>query len=116
MKLRAAIHLDLAKNSRFSTALGNLENFLAQIPAAEADLRVVANSTAVGFFRKEKASDYRGRVDRLAESGVRFLICRNSLERLGIEKSELIEAAEIVPSGIVEVIRLQNDGFAYVKP
>ena len=29
---------------------------------------------------------------------------------------ELIDGCEVVPAGIVELIRLQQEGFAYIKP
>lgn len=116
MATKGVVHLDLEDESRVLTALGNLKNFLAQIPPENADLRVVANSSAAKFFRRERAGEYGDAVAELSKQGVRFLICANSLSKLGIDKAELLEQCEVVPAGIVELIRLQNEGFAYVKP
>jgi hypothetical protein len=116
MKLKAVIHVDSEDESRLTTAIGNIENFFDEIASSEADLRLVANSKAVQFFRKTNGSEYVNRTNQLAENGVRILVCNNSLEKMGIPQSELIQAAEVIPAGIEEIIRMQNDGYAYVKP
>jgi intracellular sulfur oxidation DsrE/DsrF family protein len=77
---------------------------------------MVVNHNATKFFMKANAADHAETVATLASEGVRFLMCSNSLKNLNIDPGELIDACEVVPSGIVEVIRLQNNGYAYVKP
>lgn len=114
--MKAVIHIDQADHSRVSTALGNLDNFLKATSGERSDLCVVVNSRAVKFFTLSDAGDFAEAVNRLAAAGVRFLICSNSLSNLDIEPSELLKPCEVVPAGIVEVIRLQHKGFAYVKP
>lgn len=116
MTARLLIHLDLDDKSRVTRALGNVSNFFREIPPEDAEVRVVVNSVAVQFFQKEKASDYAGKVQRLSGKGVRFLICSNSLRHLEIDRSALLDGCEVVPAGIVELVRLQQEGFAYVKP
>lgn len=89
---------------------------LEDVASEQANLRVVANSGGVGFFIKENASEFRDQINALAQSGVRFLICNNTLQKLEMKRSDLLEVPDVIPSGIVEVVRLQNEGFAYVKP
>jgi uncharacterized protein len=80
------------------------------------DLCMVVNHHAVRFFQKSNAADHAETIAALACQGIRFLICRNSIRSLNIDSSELLDACEVVASGIVEIIRMQNNGFAYVKP
>ena len=58
------------------------------------------------------------RIDDLKAEGVRFLICRNTLTQRKIDWHELhgVTEADIVPSGVAEIVRLQGMGFSYVHP
>ncbi|MDD5204526.1 MAG: DsrE family protein [Desulfobacterales bacterium] len=116
MKTKAVIHVDLEDPSRLQTALGNIENFLDEISPAESDLRVVVHSSAVRMLRKGKACNHEKKIFDLAKKGVRFLACNNSLLKSNIDPAELLPVIEVVPAGIVELVRLQHEGFAYVKP
>ncbi|RJR46819.1 MAG: hypothetical protein C4576_10440 [Desulfobacteraceae bacterium] len=116
MKLKTVIHVDQEESSRFETALGNIKNFLEEIPPEDSDLRVVVHSSAVKLLRKGESPDREKKMSELSRKGVKFLVCRNSLSRMKIDHAALVEIAEIVPSGIVELVRLQHEGFAYVKP
>ena len=52
----------------------------------------------------------------LHKVGVSFKMCRNALAKNKIENADLFEVCEIVPAGILELINLQREGFAYIKP
>ena len=53
----------------------------------------------------------------LKEKGVEFKVCNNTLVSRKIEKSKVIPEADIVPSGVAEVGKLQQKyGFVYLKP
>jgi intracellular sulfur oxidation DsrE/DsrF family protein len=47
---------------------------------------------------------------------VRVAACGISLERAGVDPSALVPSVEVVPNGLVEVLRLQRDGFLSVEP
>jgi intracellular sulfur oxidation DsrE/DsrF family protein len=55
-------------------------------------------------------------VEELFGKGVRFLMCNNSLTNLTIDPGELLGGCEVIKAGIVELIALQGDGYAYIKP
>jgi intracellular sulfur oxidation DsrE/DsrF family protein len=97
-------------------ALNNIKNLWKQIPAAEAEACIVANGPAVSLFKNDRAAAYGATVQELHKDGARFLVCRNSLVNLGIAPEDLLEPCEQVPAGILEIIKLQNEGYAYVKP
>jgi len=61
-------------------------------------------------------TNHEKKIFDLAKKGVRFLVCNNSLLKSNIDPAELLPVIEVVPAGIVELVRLQHEGFAYVKP
>jgi len=97
-------------------ALNNVRNLLKEVPEEDASVYFVANGSAVNLFRKDRATHYVSTIEELHKAGARFLMCKNSITNLGLTMEDLIKPCERVPAGIVELIRLQQDGYAYVKP
>ena len=114
MKTKVIFHIDWDNEDALIMALNNMENLLKEVPVEEAAIYLVANGVAVKLF--QRATPYTSRIEKLSDVGVRFFVCNNSLRNLGIERDELMESFEIVPAGILELIRLQAEGCAYIKP
>lgn len=102
-----------------SRAMANIRNHLRAEP--ETKIVVVANGDGIRFLLAG-AAERNGRpfdaaVAALAEQGVEFRVCNNTLTAHGIAPSELLPQAKLVPSGVVEVARLQaREGFVYLRP
>jgi uncharacterized protein len=116
MPCKVVFHLDWNDRDRISMALNNIFNLLKDPFGEKAVVLMLANGQAVKLFEKSSALSTAARIAELREKGVRFLICNNSLTGLGLKQDELIEGCEVVPAGIVELVRLQQEGFAYIKP
>ena len=59
--------------------------------------------------------DVRERVASLAAYGVKFHACGETLKALGLEADALIDQADYVASGVVDMVELQkNEGYYYV--
>ncbi len=116
MKLKVVFHIDGDNNELLTMALNNMENLLKEVSPEETDIYLVANGTAVKLFQRKRASLYASRIKKFFDSGVRFLLCNNSLKNMNIRSDELLKTCEIVTAGILELIRLQTDGCAYIKP
>lgn len=116
MKAKVVFHIDWEKEERLIMAINNITNLLKEISPGEAAVCILANGSAAKLFQRERAFQYAPDIQRLSQQGVRFLVCRNSLNNFGISKEELVESCEAIDAGIVELIRLQEDGYAYVKP
>ncbi len=116
MDIKVVFHLDWDNEDPLIMALNNMENLLKEVSAEDAAICLVANGVAVKLFRLERADPYASRIVKLAETGVRFCLCNNSLRNLGIQRDELLAPCEIVPAGIMELIRLQAEDCAYIKP
>ncbi len=116
MGCKVVFHLDWNDPDRMNMALNNILNLLKDPFGKDAQVCVLANGQAVRLFEKRSALSTDARIAELRDKGLRLLLCNNSLTGLHIGRDELIEGCEVVPAGIVELVRLQQDGFAYVKP
>ena len=116
MDTRVVFHLDWEKKECLNMALNNITNLLKQVPFEEASICLLANGTAVKLFQRDDALQYVSDIHSLSQKGVRFLMCSNSLNNFGISRQTLVEPCEVIDAGIIELIRLQADGYAYIKP
>lgn len=102
-----------------SRAMANIRNHLRAEP--DTKIVVVANGDGIRFLLSG-AKERNGRlfdaaVAALAEQGVEFRVCRNTLTAHDVAPSQLLPQAKLVPSGVVEVARLQaREGFVYLRP
>ena len=98
-----------------------LRNLAAHIAATDGkgEIRVVSFSAGVKLFQMAKTDPaLAASLDSLRSKGVRFLICRNTLRGMNLRLEDLygVQAADVVPSGVAEIARLQGLGFVYVHP
>ena len=52
----------------------------------------------------------------LSKKGVSFLACKNALAAHNISLDALPPFVTVAPAGMVELVKLQTQGFAYIKP
>jgi intracellular sulfur oxidation DsrE/DsrF family protein len=100
-------------------ALRYIRNHLRADPRA--GITVVAMAQGIDFLLRG-AEDSGGypfelSVADLAQLGVRFEVCGNTLTARGIKPDQLIEGLTIVPSGAAEISSLEyRQGYAYIRP
>ena len=116
MNVKVLFHVDWDQEDRLLMALNNVKNLWKEVPASEASVCIVVNGPAVKLFLKDRAAHYVSTIEELHKNGARFMVCRNSLLNMSITLEDLVKPCERVPAGILEIIRLQQDGYAYVKP
>lgn len=99
--------------------LRNLRNHVSVLPKDNFDLRVVMHGAGLNILRRGAKADPQiaAGIDELKLAGVRFEICRITLRLDNIRLDELYDAEEkdLVESGVAQIARLQQQGFAYVK-
>lgn len=142
--LKVLFHV--SEQDKLDSALGNVENLFKSLgPDEKAEVVMVMNGTApnrvdaskpqlqsfsqylkaayyfvVGLFSSEKPSmppPALQRIENLSKNhGVEFLVCDNSLKGLKINKANLPAFMKVVPAGVTELARKENEGYAYLKP
>lgn len=118
MNYDVCLHLDAKDPAMLGLVLRNAENYLNGLPAGACRLVVAANGGGATLFAGEEAvfDELRAKTAELMARGVQFKICANALAENGIAHDRLWPGCEVVPAGLVEVVRLQREGFAYIKP
>ncbi|ABR56362.1 Domain of unknown function DUF1791 [Methanococcus aeolicus Nankai-3] len=115
MDYNVVFHIEEDILERLNIALNMSSNLLRNIKTAKIAMVSTHNAPKL-FLKKNLTGDVCERIKFLASKNAKFFVCRNALEGLGIHESELIAECEVIPAGIVKLIELQNNGFAYIKP
>jgi len=116
MAYKAVFHIDLEDDHRFKLSLGNITNTLAALDETEGDFILLANGPGVKMLAGEKVKELSEQIKTLMAAGVRFQACNSALQKYTVDATDLVSGVETIPAGIIGLIDLQNNGFAYIKP
>ncbi|MCX7742533.1 MAG: DsrE family protein [Tepidimonas sp.] len=100
-------------------AIGNIRNHLNADPSAK--IVVVTHGLGIDFLLEgavnQQDQPFAGAIGELANRGVEFRVCNNTLVARKIDASKVVPEAKVVPSGVAEVARLQaREGYVYLRP
>jgi len=102
-----------ADPAKWNLTLGNIANALDGIGADKADIELVVYGPGIAMLKKDSAV-----ADRVAAAlghGVRIAACQNSMRAFKLEAADLVPGVGAVPSGVVELIRREHAGYAYLR-
>jgi intracellular sulfur oxidation DsrE/DsrF family protein len=114
---KIVFHVDEMSNARWALMLAR--SYLDDSPKAR--IVFVVYGPGMDFLledtRDKRGNPYDPEVLKLVERGVTFRACATTLSAREIDREDLLDGVEVVPSGITEIARLQiKEGFAYLKP
>ena len=116
------LHVDQNDPALMNMVLNNVEN-VTKYYAEQGDsavVEVVAYGPGLTMFvAGESPVEQRIAALSLANENLAFAACGNTLA--GMQKKAghdipLISEAKVVPSGVVRLVELQEEGYAYVRP
>ena len=131
--VKVVYHADFADPRRFSAMLTNIHNMVStyQAELTDYDVRIVFVSWGIRFVTQDKltgtpfaedAALKQRRADLLARlatlrdtEGVKLELCEITREAVRLPKEKIIPGVALVPSGVVRIVELQRQGFAYLK-
>ena len=121
---RVAIQVDQNDPQVMNLALNNATNVIEYYRAKNEDVDVDIVTYGPGLHMlRDDTSPVKDRIKRLKELAfpgkIQFSACNNTKQ--GMEKAEghaisVLSDATIVPSGVVRLMELQEQGWSYVRP
>ena len=98
--------------SEWKMAMGNIRNLLTGL-GPDTEVEVVAFGPGLNILKKATVvgEDIKG----LEAKHVKFMACQNSMRNQNVTLADLVDGAGSVPSGIVEVVTKQEQGWSYIK-
>lgn len=119
-KQKVVYHVNYNDAKRSIGAMRNAQNHINALGEGNFEIQFVLHGNGVELLRSvaNSNSDAAGRVDSLRAQGVEFKICANTLKGRNIALEDLYFAddSDVVPSGVAEIGKLQQEGFVYLRP
>lgn len=112
--MKVIVHVN--EKDKWNMAVGNIKNILKDDPTLIVEMLVHGNPIVNLREADAKMLGFYNEISELASKGVVFAACNNTLTKMEIKKEEICDFVEIVPAGVMELIKKQNEGYAYVKP
>lgn len=98
-------------------ALNNAVNLQKHYGIDNVTVEVVAYGPGLSLLTAK--SDNADRVKSLVSQDITFSACANTINNIEKKKGKkptLTEGVEVVPGGVVRIMELQEDGYAYLRP
>lgn len=130
-KQKVVYHINYDDLKQQAGAMRNIQNHINAVGAENLDLKVVLHGKGLTLLltpdvvsktklKLGNASDeMQAKISGLKDQGVDFQVCANTLKGKKISYEEDlydVDKADIVPSGVAELARLQAEGYTYIKP
>ena len=120
--VKIAIHVDENSKFKMNLALNNAENVIKYYKSKgqDVEIRLVAYGPGLHMFRSD-TSPVKARIEKLSLQldNLTFAACGNTKAKM-MKKSgkpvPIMAEAQMVTSGVVELVELQRKGWAYIRP
>jgi uncharacterized protein len=89
-----------------------LNNIISNFP--NATIEVVCHGPGLNILVTQTTIVGK-KIQELSEKGVHFVACEFSMSERKVSKEELLKSALTTKYGIMEIVRLQENGYSYIK-
>jgi len=130
-KQKVVYHINYDNPKAQAGAMRNIQNHINAVGPENLDLKVVLHGKGLTLLLEPDAqgktkftagnadNNMTARIDGLKQQGVKFHVCANTLKGKKVDyEVDLydVSKADIVPSGVAELAKLQAKGYTYIKP
>jgi len=113
-KERVVIQVSDADPQKWNLALNNAKNIQTDLGADKTEVEIVAYGPGIGMLKADAI--VANRVEDAVASGVKVVACENTMKSLKIGRDDMNRTVDYVAAGVVELMRRQQQGYAYIRP
>jgi intracellular sulfur oxidation DsrE/DsrF family protein len=113
-KERLVIQVSDADAGKWNLALNNANNVQHALGAKKVSIEIVAYGPGIGMLKMD--STVGNRVADAKQDGIAIVACQNTMKHMKLTNADMLPNTSYVPSGVVEIIKKQQHGYAYLRP
>ena len=113
-KHRVVIEVTRDGADQWTAALNYADNLRKAFGLADSEIEFVGHYAGLNMMLAKNAG-LSERMKKLADGGVVFAACENSMRKMNVTKTDLLPFAMPVDSGVAEVVRKREAGRSYLK-
>jgi intracellular sulfur oxidation DsrE/DsrF family protein len=114
VKSRVVFQVSDGDPSKWNLALNNVSNVQQALGADQVEIEIVAYGPGIGMLKAEATTS--NRVLEATQAGVKVVACQTTMKALKLTKEDMNTATGYVPAGVVELMKRQGEGWAYIRP
>ena len=113
---KSKIVLQVSDNdpAKWNLALNNARNAQDELGKDNIDIEIVVYGPGINMLRMESTTATR--VTQAIKSGISIVACENTMTVQKINKADMHDAISYVPAGVIQLMKRQQQGWAYVRP
>lgn len=110
----AVFHISTGDGFAQKLVLNNAQNLQNFYGADKVVIEVVGYGPGLRTFFEESTNAKR--IQRMADNGITFSACANTMKAMGRNDQSLNKVVKVVPGGVVRIMELQEAGWTYIRP
>ncbi len=99
---------------KWNLALNNARNVQQELGADKVQVEIVAYGPGIGMLKDDATTATR--VTDAVKSGVVVVACENTMKGQKLTRADMNPAIGYAPAGVVEIMKRQAEGWAYIRP
>jgi intracellular sulfur oxidation DsrE/DsrF family protein len=111
---RVVVQLTSDGEEHWNAAINQIENLKKGLAPDSVEIELVTHGNAAGFVLAKNTA-VSARIQKIEAAGAQVTFCANTQKKNGIQAEELTPGVTVIPSGIVQVVRRQEEGWSYIK-
>lgn len=112
-KHRVVFQLTEPEGAAWEMLIGHVTNMRAAFAKDGSEVEVVFFGPGLNMLLKKNTA-YEERLKQLADSGVTLSACQNAMRFLNVKTEDMFPFVKQVDSGVAELARRQEAGWAYI--
>jgi intracellular sulfur oxidation DsrE/DsrF family protein len=113
-KNKAVFQVSDGDPQKWNLTLNNAKNVQDDLGSDTVDLEIVVYGPGIGMLKGD--SPVAKRIADALRSGVQVVACENTMKAQKLVYADMLPAIGYVPAGVVELIKKQQEGYAYIRP
>jgi intracellular sulfur oxidation DsrE/DsrF family protein len=113
-KSRVVLQVSDDDPAKWSLTLNNAKNLQTALGADKVEIQVIAYGPGIQMLKFD--SPMGNRIREAAAAQVKVSACEVTMRSQKLGKEDMLPGISFVPSGVTEILRLQQQGYIYIKP
>ena len=111
---RVVVQVSEADPARWNLVLNNVKNLQDDLGAGNVSIEIVAYGPGIGMLKFDAPT--ASRVSEAIKAGVSVNACENTMRNQKLVRADMHPNVTYVPAGVVQIVKRQQEGWAYLRP
>jgi hypothetical protein len=113
-KSKVVFQVSDGDSKKWDLTLNNVKNVIKDLGKDNVEVEIVAYGPGIDMFKFE--SPAASRIEEVQKMGAQVMICENTMRAQKIAKSDMLDHLGYVEAGVSQLIKRQQQGYAYIRP